>query len=245
MYIPAVRFVASSPLPVLIVATWLALISSACARPAPVVDGDPVPRSPAPPDEAPARVAAAEADAALSFSLERMKRVRLATGEEVVLSDLTELDGEVVALISFDGDDIGLALDADQDLLFRTTWLDEHRITLVDIDEQSSTIDLAVARATDRPAGEPVRLRLVMDEEIPLPDGSTVRLVSHRRRGSELIVNLTYWVDGRLFAEQWAPVEDRGDTWTFRGMRFELRDYELDAWMDVTVQPLELEPIRP
>ena len=160
------------------------------------------------------------------------------------------VDGEEFeAVIDFDGEEVRLVRSSSGYEADATRWTRGHRLTLVEIETSGRGVGLKIERVTNRPIGTPTSLRLPIQQEVELPDGSWVRLLGHGREmaageASPLLVDLMFWVWGGDFNRQSLSLDGNGSDWTFRGLRFTLRGYEFDQWMDVAVQPLALERVR-
>jgi hypothetical protein len=158
--------------------------------------------------------------------------------------------GEVEAVIDFDTVEVRLMRSSSGYEADATRWASNHRITLLEVEPGERGVGLRVERVTQRPAGEPQPLRLEIQQEVELPDGSYVRLLGHDREtrpsgeATPLLAELMFWVWGGDFNRQSVALEGNGSEWTFRALKFTLRGYEFDRWMDVEVQRLALEAVR-
>jgi hypothetical protein len=159
--------------------------------------------------------------------------------------------GEVEAVIDFDTVEVRLLRSTSGYEADATRWAANHRITLLEVEPGARGVGLKVERVTARPVGAPLPLRLPIQEEVELPDGSYVRLLGHDREHAPagvtttpLLAELMFWVWGGDFNRQSIALEGNGATFTFRALKFTLRGYEFDRWMDVEVQKLALEAVR-
>ncbi len=174
-----------------------------------------------------------------------MRRIE-GTPEDI---ELPETGEEVEAIIDFDGEEVRLARSSSGYEHDATRWARGHKLTLVEVETSGRGVGLKIERVTNRAVGSPTSVRLPIQQEVELPDGSWVRLLGHGREmaageASPLLVDLMFWVWGGDFSRQSLSLDGHGSDWTFRGLRFTLQSYEFDQWMDVAVQPLALERVR-
>jgi hypothetical protein len=234
----------------------------ACSRSEPVVEPEPVaPRVsdadlPGPDDPMP--------DTEPTVVLQLGDTVTLEGGPPLVLRELVmrrieddpdDLEApvagaEVEAVLDFDGVEVRLMRSSSGYDADATRWAKDHRMTLLEVEPSGAGVGLRIERVKDRPLGEPTSLRLELHEEVELPDGSFVRLLGHGRQtttpgeASPLLVDLMFWIWGGDFNRQSVSLAGNGSQWTFRALKFTLRGYAYEQWMDVDVQRLALERVR-
>jgi hypothetical protein len=244
---------------------WVVVLATlvACSRPEPVVEPEPAPPGPrvsdadlpGPEDVLPGTEP--------TVVLELGGEAKLASGASVVLRELVmrrieddpediemPIDGEEIeAVIDFDGIEVRLLRSSSGYDADATRWAKDHRLTLLEVEPSGRGVGIRVERVTDGVLGTATPMRLEIQQEVELPDGSYVRLLGHGRdttagEAAPLLVDLMFWVWGGDFSRQSLTLPGNGSDWTFRALRFTLRAYEFDRWMDVDVQRLALEPVR-
>jgi hypothetical protein len=235
-----------------------------CSRAQPVVDPEPAPPGPrvsdadlpAPEDGLPGVEPTVVLELGSAVKLEHGPRMAL---RELVMRRIDDAPDdieaptegeEVEAVLDVDGVEVRLIRSSSGYEADATRWVNDYRLTLLEIEPGARGVGIRVERATRRAIGSATPLRLEIQQEVELPDGSYVRLLGHGRERTAtgevgpLMVELMFWVWGGDFRRQRVSVAGNGSDWTFRGLRFVLRGYEFDRWMDVDVEQLAFEAVR-
>ena len=128
-----------------------------------------------------------------------------------------------------------------------SAWSWTHKVTLVEIDPGGKPgASFRVEKVGESPVGEALKLKLVKRTPVELIDGRKIEMTGHghKRVGpgqtSPLIVGIEY--DGERGSHN---IKGKGGVWTHTDLRFTLLDYDYGDWMEVEVQVMALEPVRP
>lgn len=134
-------------------------------------------------------------------------------------------------------------------------WFDRYRVTVTAVEDplRAPRLRVVAERVGERVRpGAPRSVRVERGGEVALEDATMVFLGhsskhSDGREPSPLMVAVEYRAPGGPpdRSERNVGADDRPQRWSWRDYRFTIAAHAYDAWMQLSIERLELEPVSP